>query len=82
MSKGLSPRTAAVLAALRAKAEYAEGEWLAVYLDNAKPSDMSAHAFAGHLGALEKAGLYKPTDGTAWGSVKSNGVVTMEEFPN
>jgi hypothetical protein len=61
----------AILEALRTKAESKNNGWLMVYLDNAKPAGMSYHAFAGHLGALEKAGLYRPVDGYAFGEVKA-----------
>jgi hypothetical protein len=60
-----------VLEALRANTEGNTDGWLMVYLDNAKPAGMSYHAFAGHLGALEKAGLYRPVDGYAFGEVKA-----------
>jgi hypothetical protein len=33
--------------------------WASVYLDNARPVGMSARAFAGHLSALKRAGLYR-----------------------
>jgi hypothetical protein len=67
----LTVRTAAVLAALRSKAEgEAVDGFKLVYLDNAKPEGMSPTAFAGHLGALQKAGLYKVIDEYAWGNVK------------
>ena len=60
----------AVLAALRAHAEdKTPGEWGDVYLDNAKPADMSHRSFRSHLAALSKRGFYKPIDGYAWGAV-------------
>lgn len=74
MSRPLSPRTQAVYDALwaaRDKGDSGAGTFHLVYLDNAKPADMSATAFAGHLGALEKAGQYKVEDGYAWGLVKA-----------
>lgn len=52
---------------------YAESEvrdgWFSVYLDNAKPDDMSGSQFAGYLSALQQAGLYKQIDG-CFGMVK------------
>jgi hypothetical protein len=59
-----------VLHALRSKAEYAEGDWGTVYLDNARPSGMSDKSFRSYLAALSKEGLYKVVDGYAWGSVR------------
>jgi hypothetical protein len=46
-------------------------EWRDVYLDNARPTSISNHQFAGFLSALEKTGDYKPVDGYAWGSVRT-----------
>lgn len=60
-----------VLQALRDHAESDDGNgFWTVYLDNAKPSGMSPHQFAGYLSALEKAGLYRPVDGYAFGQVR------------
>lgn len=69
----LSPKATEVLAALRTRAEYAEGDWLVVYLDNAsgRVPGLTPRAWAGHLSALEKAGLYRPIDNCAWGKVKA-----------
>ena len=62
-----------VLAALREHAESDDGDgWWTVYLDNAKPSEMPPHSFAGYLSALEAGGLYRPVDGYAFGQVKLN----------
>lgn len=69
----LSPKTAEVLAALRAHTEdrpVAPGTWGMIYLDNARPADMSDKSFRSHLAVLSKAGLYKVVDGWAWGQVK------------
>lgn len=65
-----SEKAARLLAALRRHVESEDGEWGMVYLDNAKPRDMTGHQFAWHLSALSHAGLYKPVDGYAWGTVK------------
>lgn len=73
----LLPRTKIVYDALVAAREgettlmtTLPGRWFSVYLDNAKPANMSGTAFAGHLAALTNIGLYKPVDGFAWGEVK------------
>lgn len=58
-----APRTLLLLAALRANVESTDGDWGCVYLDNVTVPGMSAAAFAGHLGALTKAGYYKANDG-------------------
>lgn len=66
----LTPKTTEVLAALRHAAEGPlEAGWRDVYLDNAAHT-LSRAQFAGHLSALEAAGLYKVVDGFAWGRVK------------
>jgi hypothetical protein len=60
----MTPATQKVLSALRkTSAEYVDlrsdhSLWHGVYLDNAKPVDMSNRSWAGHLGVLEKMGLY------------------------
>jgi hypothetical protein len=59
----LSPKSKAVLEKLRGSIESSarmfDGKWFGcVYLDNAVPKGMSRRAFAGHLSALEAAGLY------------------------
>jgi hypothetical protein len=61
----LSTKTAEILASLRrhweSGSEKPDGRVFdEVYLDNARPPGMSAHKFAGHLSALEAAGLYLP----------------------
>lgn len=48
----------------------ADGTWASVYLDNARPADMSRNSFRSHLAALSKRGLYYPQDGMDFGSVK------------
>ena len=66
-------RVKEVLEALCEAAEgESRGEWRDVYIDNAraKIKDMSPYTFAGYLGALEKAGYYKPIDRYAWGEVR------------
>ena len=70
----LTPKTTEVLVALRAHVEGCKVELNGkpardVYLDNARPNGMSVRAFAGHLSALQAAGLYKPLDGYAFGTV-------------
>ncbi len=62
----LSPAATTILANLRSNYEsssaHADGsEWGSVYLDNAKPNEMSAHVFAGHLSALKESGVYRQT---------------------
>ena len=63
-----------VLASLREHVESSDGEWREVYLDNARPSGMAPRSFAGHLSALERAGLYRPIDNFAWGLVRMSDV--------
>lgn len=46
--------------------------WADVYLDNARPEDLSVTAFRSCLSGLSKLGVYKVVDGWAWGSVKMN----------
>ena len=64
-----------VLTALRAHREgvttrYSDGRvFESVYIDNARPKGMSRHAFAGVLGALEKAGYYVPEGDDCFGDV-------------
>ncbi len=70
-----APWTAdAILKILR---EHAEDEtkpgWRLVYLDNARPNDVSPHAFAGFLSALQARAVYEPYDNFAWGIVKTEG---------
>lgn len=69
----LTPGAARVLDALRAHIEHNERgeEWGTVYLDNAKPADMSVKSFRSFLASLSQAGLYRVVDGYAWGSVKA-----------
>lgn len=63
--------TQKVLQALRNHAEGTKGdEWQQVYLDNAKPADMTANQFRACLSALAKLGVYRVIDGYAWGDVK------------
>lgn len=60
-----------VLEALRKASESDAGDgWRDVYLDNARPAGMSDKSFRSHLAALAKAGLYRPIDGYAFGSVR------------
>lgn len=71
----LTEKTTEVLNLLRKNVEgevrLGNGEtWGTVYLDNARPGDLTGHQFAGRLAALEKAGLYVPVDGEFWGAVK------------
>jgi hypothetical protein len=62
--------TEKVLANLRAHVKSSDGEWVKVYLDNARPSRMTPGSYACHLSALIRAGLYRPLDGFAWGLVR------------
>ncbi len=68
----LNATAAAVLIALRMNAEgYSKAdEWGDVYLDNARPANLTTYQFRAALSSLAKAGLYKVIDGFAWGSVK------------
>jgi hypothetical protein len=71
----LTNQATEILNALRSYAESTtekeNGEiWASVYLDNARPNNMTANQFAGYLSALQAAGLYKPVDGYAFGEVK------------
>jgi hypothetical protein len=67
-----------ILTALRKKAESFSRDsdnvrWGMVYLDNARPNDMSRHKFAGHLSALTDRDLYAPTSDRCFGEVKMEG---------
>lgn len=71
----LSNEATQILNALRSygesTTEHSNGEvWASVYLDNARPNNMTANQFAGYLSALQTAGFYKPVDGYAFGEVK------------
>lgn len=44
--------------------------WASIYLDNARPAGMTARQFAGHLSALESAGVYKSQGDDCFGLVK------------
>jgi hypothetical protein len=71
----LTNQATEILNALRSYAEstteYPNGDvWASVYLDNARPNDMTANQFAGYLSALQAAGFYKPVDGMYFGEVK------------
>jgi hypothetical protein len=46
--------------------------WGLVYLDNARPDDMSARAFAGYLSALKNAELYYSLNDDCFGLVRLN----------
>jgi hypothetical protein len=59
-----------ILQALRSKVESENEGWGEVYLDNAMPDDITPRQWAGYLSALERAGMYRPIDNYAWGSVK------------
>ena len=70
----LSQKAQEVLEALRGNHEGGymwtrEGTWASVYLDNARPCDMSPRSFAAHLANLQKVGVYRTQDGYAWGDV-------------
>jgi len=45
-------------------------KWGLVYLDNARPDEMSAHEFAGYLSALTNADLYCSLSDDCFGWVK------------
>jgi len=47
--------------------------WGTVYLDNARPDEMSAHEFAGYLSALTNADLYHSLNDDCFGLVKLTG---------
>jgi DNA-binding transcriptional ArsR family regulator len=71
----LSPINTAILKDLRESYESTVTEddgsrWGSVYLDNARVEGMSPRSFAGHLSALEKAGLYKSQDDNFFGLVR------------
>lgn len=72
----MTPQTKKVLESLRKNNEGIGYEtekdgkrWRTVYLDNARIPGIGSHAFASHLGALEKLGLYKPQDDKFFGDV-------------
>ena len=64
----MDPET--ILKALRRHAEDVRDGWGMVYLDNARPNDVSPRQFAGYLSVLEQRGLYRTVDNYAWGEVK------------
>lgn len=71
----LSTTAKLLLITLRACAEreeeHADGtRWGLVYLDNARPDDMSARSFAGYLSALKNAELYHSLNDDCFGLVK------------
>jgi hypothetical protein len=61
---------ARLLESLRANVERVSNGWGEVYLDNAKPAEMSVHRFRANLAVLSKLGLYRVVDGYAFGDVK------------
>ena len=64
----MDPET--ILKALRRHAENVRDDWGMVYLDNARPNDVSPRQFAAYLSILEQRGLYRVVDNYAWGQVK------------
>jgi hypothetical protein len=44
--------------------------WMTVYLDNARPSDVTARQFASILGSLQKKGLYRSDSDDFFGKVR------------
>lgn len=56
----LSAQATEILNNLRsyAESEVEEG-WFSVYLDNAKPGNITGQQYAGYLSALQQAGFYK-----------------------
>lgn len=71
----LTEAATTVLDALRSAAEsYSRdidnARWGMVYLENARPSGMSRHQFAGYLSALKAEGLYAQTCDAAFGEVR------------
>jgi hypothetical protein len=76
----LNASLATILQALRSAVESHSHDpyidsicWGIVYLDNARPSGMSRHKFAGNLSALKAVGLYAPTHDPAFGKVRIEG---------
>lgn len=70
----LTAKESIVLAALRDHVEGYEDtteEWGSVYIDNAKPDDMTGRSFAGVLAALEGKGLYRSQGDDAFGYVRT-----------
>ncbi len=69
----LTTKETSILAALRAHVEdfeHTDEQWGSVYIDNAKPADMSPRSFAGVLAALERKGLYRSQGDDAFGYVR------------
>lgn len=76
-------KTLECLRALQANAESErlakDGKrWGMVYLDNAKPKDLSGRQWAAYLGQLAKKGLYIDIDEYAWGEVLIDGVLIFD----
>lgn len=74
----LSTTAKLLLVTLRACAEQEQerpdgSRWGLVYLDNARPDEMSARAFAGYLSSLKKAELYYSLNDDCFGYVKLTG---------
>jgi hypothetical protein len=74
----LSTTAKLLLVTLRACAEQEQERpdgtrWGLVYLDNARPDEMSARAFAGYLSALKNADLYHSLNDDCFGYVKLTG---------
>jgi len=44
--------------------------WASVYLDNARPDNVTPRQFAGYLRALEGAGLYRSQEDNFFGDVR------------
>lgn len=74
----LTEKSAQILAELRRISEGgvetdAQGnQWRDVYLDNAFAFGLTRSAFAGHLSALEGAGLYRKYGDDCFGKVRIN----------
>jgi hypothetical protein len=71
----LCDNSKAVLANLRARRDALrerreDGEWALVYLADAVPLNMPRAEFAGHLSALEGAGVFQPYGDEVFGLVR------------
>lgn len=80
----LSNEARRILEALRANVESTSQKddgsvWGMVYLDNAQPSNVSAHSFAGYLSALESAGFYRSMNDGCFGLVLMAPVAEKDE---
>ena len=65
----LTEREAKVYNAMSKSYDYEVDGWAYIYLDNARPADMSAHQFAAILSSLTQKGLYEPVGDNFFGLV-------------